>query len=139
MIRMPIADRRLLEEIAKRWISLWTCPVDWSLFDVLHADDFQDLAAAGRPATRDGFAAGIEAMTEAFPDLQTVVEDLVVDVERQTVAVRWTSRGTNMKSFVGTGPTGRVTVLRGIEIIEIREGRIARRWGEWDTSAHTDG
>ena len=132
-----MTDRGLLEDITKQWISLWTCPVDWLLFDALHADSFQDLAAAGRPATKEGFAAGLKAMTEAFPDLKTEVESLVVDVDRQTVAVRWTSRGTNAKSFIGTGPTGKLTELRGIEIIEIHGGKITRRWGEWDTTAHT--
>lgn len=131
-----MTDRELLEDLTEQWISLWTCPVDWPLFDALHADDFQDLAAAGRPATKQGFAAGLKAMTEAFPDLETVVDDLVVDVERQTVAVRWTSRGTNARPFLGVGPTGKMTELRGIEIIEVRDGKILRRWGEWDTSAH---
>src|SRR5688572_4452510 len=102
-------DRKSLEELTRQWISLWTCPVDWALFEALHADDFQDLAAAGRPATKAGFAAGLKAMTEAFPDLETVVDDLVVDVERRTVAVRWTSRGTNARSFLGVGPTGKLT------------------------------
>lgn len=79
-----MTDRRLLEDITKQWISLWTCPVDWQLFDTLHADNFQDLAAAGRPATKEGFAAGLKAMTEAFPDLETTVDGLVVDAERKT-------------------------------------------------------
>lgn len=131
-----MTNRELLEDLARQWISLWTCPVDWSLFGALHADHFQDLAAAGRPSTKAGFAAGLKAMAEAFPDLRTVVDDLVVDVERQTVAVRWTSRGTNARSFLAVGPTGKLTELRGIEIIEVRDGKIVRRWGEWDTSAH---
>ena len=131
-----MANREFLENLTKQWISLWTCPVDWSLFDTLHADHFQDLAAAGRPTTKEGFAAGLKLMTEAFPDLETIVDDLVVDVERQTVAVRWTSRGTNARSFLGVGPTGKLTEFRGIEIIEVCGGKIIRRWGEWDTSTH---
>lgn len=132
-----MTDREFLEERTKQWISLWTCPVDWPLFDALHADNFQDLSASGRPTTKEGFAAGLKAMTEAFPDLKTVVDDLVVDVARQTVAVRWTCRGTNTRPFLGIGATGKLTELRGIEIIEFRNGKIIRRWGEWDTSAHT--
>ena len=35
------------------------------------------------------------------------------------------------------GPTHRMTRTTGIEIIEVRAGRIVRRWGEWDITAHT--
>lgn len=131
-----MTDREHLEHLARRWISLWTCPVDWRLFDEIHADDFVDLASAGRAGTKDGFASGLRLMTDAFPDLTTEVDDLVVDVERQMVAVRWTSRGTNAKEYLGVGPTGKVTRIRGIEIIEVKAGRISRRWGEWDIGEH---
>jgi hypothetical protein len=50
--------------------------------------------------------------------------------------VRWSSLGTNREVFMGIGPTGRETPITGIEIIEVREGRIVRRWGEWDINAH---
>mgnify|MGYP000577910624 FL=1 len=29
-----------------------------------------------------------------------------------------------------------LTPITGIEIIEIQDGQIIRRWGEWDISAH---
>lgn len=131
-----MTDRNALERIATAWISLWNTPVDWHLFDELHAADFQDLAAVDRPATRDGFAAGLKLMTEAFPDLRTVIEGLVVDTARSSVAVRWSSVGTNRKEFLGIGPTGRSVSIRGIEIIEIADNKIVRRWGEWDISSH---
>jgi predicted ester cyclase len=73
----------------------------------------------------------------AFPDLVTTVDDLVIDEMRSQVTVRWTARGTNRARFLGMAPTGRTTTFRGIEILEIRGDRIARRWGEWDASEHT--
>ena len=75
----------------------------------------------------------------AFPDLQTRVEDLVVDEVRSTVAVRWSAQGTNRAAYLGIGPTGRLTTITGIEIIEIQDGQITRRWGEWDISDHRQG
>jgi steroid delta-isomerase-like uncharacterized protein len=125
-----------LTEIATRWISLWTVPVDWALFDRLHAEAFVDEASGGRPSTRAGFAAGIAALVRAFPDLTTRVEDLVIDVAAGKVAVRWRAEGTNRERYLGTGPTHQHTVITGIEIIEIVDHRIVRRWGEWDVSAH---
>ena len=125
-----------MEALAQQWISLWCAPVDWALFEALHADDFEDCAAAGRPPTRQGFGEGLAAMATAFPDLQTVVDDLVIDTEQLRIAVRWTATGTNRQAFLDAGPTHRLTRITGIEIIELRAGRIARRWGEWDISDH---
>jgi len=133
------AQRNDLAATAQRWLSLWDAPVDWVRFDRLHADDFEDCAPAGRPSTKEGFAQGLRAMTQAFPDLRTALLDLVVDEARATVAVRWSARGTNLGPYLGVGPTRRATVFTGIEIIEIRGGRIVRRWGEWDASDHLAG
>jgi predicted ester cyclase len=64
------------------------------------------------------------------------VEDLVIDESGGKVAVRWSLEGTNRGRFLGVGPTGRRTLITGIEIIEIAGGRIVKRWGEWDISGH---
>jgi steroid delta-isomerase-like uncharacterized protein len=131
-------QRSELEDLTRDWISLWSAPVNWARFDQLHADDFEDMAAAGRPPDKAGFAAGLRRLVEAFPDLQARVEDLVVDEPRQRVAVRWSALGTNRAAYLGIGPTGRPTPITGIEIIEIEAGRVRRRWGEWDITAHRD-
>lgn len=128
--------RAELESIAARWITLWCVPVDWRLFDALHCDAFEDRAPADRPPTKQGFAEGLAGLVKAFPDLTTTVEDLVVDEGTSKVAIRWRAVGTNRAAFLGAGPTHRRTTMTGIEIIEIRAGRIVRRWGEWDISDH---
>jgi len=132
----PAQSRAELESIARKWISLWCAPVDWGLFDRLHADDFEDCSAAGRDPTKEAFADGLADLVAAFPDLQTTVEDLVIDETTSRVAVRWSAIGTNRSAFLGTGPTGRRVAITGIEIIESAGGRIVRRWGEWDIGGH---
>jgi steroid delta-isomerase-like uncharacterized protein len=131
------SPRAELESIAREWIGVWCAPVDWALFDRLHADDFEDCSSAGRAPTKQAFADGVAALIEAFPDLRTRVEDVVVDDRKGRVAVRWSATGTNRGRYLGAGPTGRSTPITGIEIIEIRDRRIVRRWGEWDITAHT--
>lgn len=133
------ASREQLAAIATRWVSLWTAPVDWQLFDALHAEDFEDGASAGREATRAAYAQGLREFMAAFPDARTQVDDLVIDVERQQVAVRWSSVATNRLPYLGLDATHRATRIRGIEIIRIGAGRIRRRWGEWDISDHRTG
>ena len=133
-----MADREALADIAERWISLWTVPVNWALFDRLHAEDFEDASPAGREPTKQAFAGALRELIRAFPDLEVAVEDLVVDTEAGRVAVRWSALGTNRARYLGVGPTNRRTPITGIEIVEIRDGRIVRRWGEWDITAHRD-
>ena len=135
MDHVPI--RSELESTARQWISLWSAPVDWDLFARLHADDFEALSPSGRAASKQAFAAGLAELVDAFPDLQTEVDELVIDEKTGYVAVRWHSWGTNRTLFLGLGPTNRKTLITGIEIIAIRDKRIVRRWGEWDISAHT--
>lgn len=131
-----MTTRADLDHIARQWISLWCAPIDWALFDRLHAPQFEDCASAGRPSDKAGFATGLEKMVQAFPDLRTQVDDLLIDEPRSAVAVRWSAVGTNRARYLGAGPTHRSTRITGIEIIEIAEGRIVRRWGEWDVTGH---
>jgi len=133
-----MSARSSLVAIAEKWISLWTAPVDWQLFDDLHGDDFEDMSPAGRPGTKQGFAQGLSELIHAFPDLRASVRDLVIDTEKSVVAVRWSAFGTNKSRFLGIGPTNNITPIAGIEIIQIQAGRIVRRWGEWDISSHAD-
>ncbi len=133
-----MSNRQELEQIARRWVSLWHAPVDWQLFDQLHAEQFVDCSAAGRGSTKQAFGSGIDALLRAFPDLQTTADDVIVDTSTQRVAVRWTAVGTNRGAYLGVGPTGCSTTITGIEIIEIANSQVVRRWGEWDITAHTN-
>lgn len=133
-----MVDRMELTRIAEKWISLWTVPVDWELFDSLHADDFEDLSSAGRSSTKEGFARGLRELIHAFPDLKTRIEDIVIDTEKYQIAIRWSAVGTNRSRFLDVGPTGKTTHITGIEIIELLDGKIVRRWGEWDITDHME-
>jgi steroid delta-isomerase-like uncharacterized protein len=130
--RKGTSDSSELKNLARRWISLWSVPTDWELFDRLHADDFWDGSPAGRETSKSGFAAGLAEFLAAFRDLQSKVVDIVVDEEAQKIAVRWSATGTNQKRFLGIGPTGKFMSFQGIEILEVDNGRIRRRWRECD-------
>jgi len=53
-----MTESEKLAEIARQWISLWSVPVDWELFNALHADDFEDCSSAGGEASAAKKAAG---------------------------------------------------------------------------------
>jgi len=98
----------------------------------LHSPGFQDFSPAGRRKDRDSFKQGLAGWYEAFPDLEVHVDDLLVDLEQQKVAIRWSAHGTHRKPFLGAQATDRLVEFRGIEIVTIINGRITERWGEWD-------
>jgi steroid delta-isomerase-like uncharacterized protein len=55
--------------------------------------------------------------------------------EGDTVAVRYTERGTSIGAFRGLEPTGKSYEIVAIEWFTIRDGRIHRRWGARDSAA----
>lgn len=129
-------NRSKFEYLANQWISLWNSPIDLNLFDELHSDDFIDLSSSGRPSDKNGFKEGILKLLNAFPNLQTNVDDILIDFEKSQIAVRWHSIGINKQKYLGIGTTEKLTKITGIEIIEIKEDKIVKRWGEWDILDH---
>ncbi len=103
-----------------------------AIVDELHAPGFVDYDPAGRHPDREGFKQGIVALYAAFPDFHARIEDLAIDTAAQKIAVRWRGTGTHRGTFMGHPPTDREVQFKGIEMLHIRGGLIAARWGEWD-------
>jgi len=129
---MRRSDEDKLKKIAERWIEEGWQRGNIDIVDELHSPAFVDHDSAGRPSDREGFKRGIQALYSGFPDLHCIVEDLVVDVASEKVAVRWSGKGTHKGEFFGFDPTGKKIRFKGIEIIHLHNGRITDRWGEWD-------
>jgi steroid delta-isomerase-like uncharacterized protein len=60
------------------------------------------------------------------------VESIIA--EGDVVAVRYTERGTSVKSFRGQGPTGNSYEVAAMEFFELHDGLIHRRWGARDAA-----
>lgn len=125
-------NREEIEQVTTRWVIEGWQRGRIAMVDELHAPQFIDHSAAGRPADRDGFKAGIRGLYEAFPDFHAQITDLVVDTTRSRVAVRWTAQGTHSGEFMGCPATRRTIIFAGIEIIHLDDGLITERWGEWN-------
>ena len=69
---------------------------------------------------------------EAFA-IQLNVEALVA--EGDTVAARYTERGTSVGEFRGQAPTGKSYEVVAMDWFVIKDGRIHRRWGARDSAA----
>lgn len=120
-----------LERLAHEWIDLWHADSQKSV-DALHAPEFIDHDSGGRSPDRSGFQTGIKNLLAAFPDFHARIEDLVIEEDRQYIAVRWSASGTHRQAYLGFPPTNRRIRFKGIEIIRVRNGRVVERWGEWD-------
>jgi glyoxylase-like metal-dependent hydrolase (beta-lactamase superfamily II)/predicted ester cyclase len=78
------------------------------------------------PAAPEVSAEFFSQLFEAFPDWHFEVLDLVADSER--AAVRWRARGTfaGPGSFMGFEPNGARVDLEGMDMVWVRDGKIAR-------------
>src|SRR5882724_11886906 len=114
--------------IARRWNGelFGGGDLEWALAaaDRLVASDFVD------HATPPGLAPGLEGLKQqitiffrAFPDLGSVVDDVIAEHDR--VVVRWHGWGTQRGEFFGLPPTGRFGTTTGIHIFRIADGKIA--------------
>ena len=66
----------------------------------------------------------------AFPDWHSTVEEMVG--EENTIAERWTGRGTHQGEFQGTAPTGRHVIVPGVVFYRIDSGKIVEFRGQFD-------
>jgi steroid delta-isomerase-like uncharacterized protein len=65
--------------------------------------------------------------------IKLVIEEMIG--EGETVAVRYTERGTFTGEFFGQGPTGKSYELVAMEWFRIRGGKIVSRWGARDSAS----
>jgi steroid delta-isomerase-like uncharacterized protein len=78
--------------------------------------------------TREDVVAWFEGFFDAVPDLHMEVEDVVIGGEpgRERVTVRWHVSGTfSGKPYMGIESTGRPVDLRGMDLIQVEDGRVA--------------
>jgi len=86
-------------------------------------DYVDDFVAVGRFEGHAAIRAFFVEMFAAMPDLVMTVERVVADDE--TAVVQWQAKGTfDGRSFQGIRATGRAVEIRGVDVMEIRDGLI---------------
>jgi predicted ester cyclase len=66
----------------------------------------------------------------ALPDWHSEVEQLIAEAD--IVVERFTASGTHRGDLMGVPPTGKVLVLKGIQMFRVVDGQIVERWGRLD-------
>jgi steroid delta-isomerase-like uncharacterized protein len=124
-----IVNDRRRDQIRAAWQAAWDRGDVDALDDVL-APEYRRIGASGEAQSRTEFKASIIATRSAFPDLNTVVDDLVVEGDR--VAIRWHSTGNHQHSFLGVPATKRPVAVSGATFGRFDGERIIEEHVTWD-------
>ena len=64
-------------------------------------------------------------------DIDRVLQQFTLELliaEGDKVAVLWTARGTQVGEFMGLPATGKSYTIQGVDIHQVRDGRMAEHW-----------
>jgi predicted ester cyclase len=106
---------------------------DWSTETLQRnlTDDFIDHAAMpGDPPGLEGVQMRFSAWAAAFEDAEE--ENMAVLGEQDLLAVMYNLHAKHSGNFMGIPPTHREVVIPGMEVVRIRDGKIAEHWGIYD-------
>jgi steroid delta-isomerase-like uncharacterized protein len=84
----------------------------------------------GAPDGPEGMRQAAGMFHQALPDWHSEVEQLVAEAD--IVVERFTASGTHRADLMGVPPTGKVVVLKGMQMFRIENNKIVERWGRLD-------
>ena len=112
--------RRVFEELVNTG--------NMALADEMAAPGFvrHDLGGGPDIVGPEGVKLFVGALRAAFPDIQMTVDDIIGEGDK--VVVRYTARGTHSGEFRGIAPTGRKVTWAGINIYQVKGGKVVETW-----------
>jgi steroid delta-isomerase-like uncharacterized protein len=115
--------RRLLEE-------------PWTDLDVV--DELVDESYVGHDPSLpeplhgpQGFKDNVSMFRAAYSDARITVDEQIA--EGDTVASRWTGRGTHDGELMGVRASGKQVTVSGIVVSRVANGKVVEEWTNWDT------
>jgi predicted ester cyclase len=73
----------------------------------------------------------VQMYLAAFPDGAIKVDEQIA--EGDTVATRWTGRGTHGGDLMGIAPTRKQVTVSGLSISKLKNGKLVEDYSNWDT------
>ncbi|MGK0715796.1 flavin reductase [Leucobacter sp. W1153] len=127
-------QHNIKSSIANAWHAAWDHG-EIEVFDaILHSDFRRESTRTGRVTDAAALKLEILATREAFPDLVTTIDRIILDEDGHSAALFWRSEGTFTNDLQGVPATGVRVRTRGSNQIELREGKIVRERVTWDQS-----
>jgi steroid delta-isomerase-like uncharacterized protein len=91
-----------------------------------------DVAQATLLRGREGLRSMLNSVWKAFPDLQLEVTDTIAQDSR--LAVAWVAEGTHQGTIMNIPPTGHKVEIRGVALIDVKDGLVTRGQYIWDVA-----
>ncbi|HYA69629.1 MAG TPA: ester cyclase [Acidimicrobiales bacterium] len=102
--------------------------------EFLNDDTVDDFVAIGLVEGRAAIRTFFDTLLTAFPDFEMSVERIVGD--KTTAVVQWHAAGTfSGGPFQGVDPTGKHVDVRGVDVMEIAQGRVKHNTIYYDGAA----
>ena len=95
------------------------------LDEIVARDHVEHNPLPGQTQGLDGLKQRVAMVRGAF-NPQFTLEDVLADADK--VVVRWTNSGTHLGDWFGVAATGRTVVVSGIDIHQLRDGKMAEHW-----------
>ena len=78
----------------------------------------------------EGFKPFFQSFRNAFPDIEVIVEDTVVEGDK--IAARCTVKGTHAGEGIGIAATNRRVEFTGMTMVRVKDGKVAEAWNNFD-------
>jgi len=127
-------ERSAIEHFILRWLQQAIAQGHAELFDELLAENVCDRSGSAPAYGSASFKARARAVQQAFSQIETVLEELVVGAGGQHIAWRWSLSGTHIGTFAGVAASGRRVTLRGVNFQRFEAGRVLEHWTSLDKS-----
>lgn len=107
---------------------------DWERLRALYHPDYTYTDGSGVEQDADQAVAACAAYTTAFPDLSLEIRNQYTPSADVSI-IEYTVRGTHQAELGGVAPTGRPVEIRVCNVVEARDGTIARERDYYDVMA----
>jgi len=122
VVERPTESPHENEAVTRRWFTEgWTTNAD--LADEVFDTEF---ATNGIVVGIEGPRSTVLRRLDGFPDLSTVIEDVVATGDMVVIRVLW--RGTHTGSYAGLAPTGKHVSVRVISMWRFERGKVVENW-----------
>lgn len=125
---------QIKEAVIGAWEAAWDRG-ELDAFDAILHDDYERVSTSSKRVTdAAALKREISEVREAFPDLVTTVDSLVIDESGESAAIFWSTTGTFTNELQGVPASGTRVETRGSNLVQFRDGKIAREEVTWDQS-----
>lgn len=125
-----ITDSPLKAAVAQAWARAWDDGDVDALDDLLAPGFTRHTQGSDTALSAEELKKEILATRQAFPDLVTTIDDLVLDGDR--LAIFWTSTGTHQAELLGIPATRRTVVTYGSNLCTLSDGKLIDERVTWD-------